>query len=1022
MTILRAHSLRVGSSQKETSSTWVAANALRPNVRLVLVRIRILAAKINVTWRHFDRSLGCLVNPSLDDLATQLVHIPGLGARDSAVIADATRDGIYTVLHTKVSRLLILELNAGRETGQLRAETSEQRWEEFLELSSQRSFWEGLLAHYPSLLSRIDTIVRNRCKAALELAQRWVADRSALREFCGRDLNELQELDLAAGDSHRGGTSVARLRGDNWRIVYKPRSLAIDTALRLFIDELADDYGSALSIHIPKALERSDYGWVEFVTHRYAEGHEQLASFYRGIGQWLALMRLLSGSDLHAENMIAQGAKPVIVDCETLFTPNVSAPPSGYGNALDRAFEFIGQSVVNSGLLPTRGVGLGWRGVDISGVGMLPGQQPMQRILQIVEPGSDRAHVGPTFGEAPRTPNHPSAQPVLAEHWPEVLRGFDELTATLQRLDASGDLRPRLHRFEDCRIRVVPRGTEVYAEIGRMLWHPVSMHNEERARNRAFEVLRRMALTVPLAPNDPVVINAEIDDLLEGDTPYFSGVVREGRLYGPQGTHWLPQRHLVEDALENWRSADFAFERTVIQSSLVSAYINDGWVREKVSLLPERGRGGDLEKRRREQAAQIVQRIMANAIYGEDGSVAWIAPALGATGWAVQPLQRDLYNGISGIALLLGAYVRETAAGRANHLDGVDVLLTAALHTLHLAEAERARQREEAFAVRPLPPGSYLGLGSQIWTYLMLANWNLDGGDGLSRACKLAEEIPAAAAEDDVYDVLSGAAGAMVPLLMLAHKTGDERYIRIASQLGDLLQERARRENGKACWINSEWPQGIGGFAHGVTGIGWALTQLARVTASAQHEQLAQEAFAFEDALFDEEEQNWLDLRRLEGEKTSAAWCHGAVGIGLAHLSLDPTLAHSSTRQIARRAAAATWRLGMGWNHCACHGDLGAWELLDRAITLEEAPKGISHPFLLDLILTSLEEHGPSCGMRRDAFAPGLLPGLGGIAYQLLRANPASDLPSILIPGGDELAAARSPALNAQAVLSPTIA
>ena len=975
-----------------------------------------------MAWRHFDRSLGCLVSPSLEDLATQLVLIPELSARERPVIADAARDALYTVLHTKVSRLLVLELNAGRVTGQLRADTSEQRWQEFLELSSQRSFWEALLAHYPSLLSRIDTIVRNRCKAALRLAQRWAADRSGLKELCGRDLGELQELDLAAGDSHRGGDTVARLRGDGWRVVYKPRSLAIDTALRVFIDELADDSGSPLSIRIPKALERADYGWVEFVTHRYAEGHEELLSFYRGIGQWLALMRLLSGSDLHAENMIAQGDKPVIVDCETLFTPNVSAPPSGYGNALDRAYELIGGSVVNSGLLPSRGVGLGWRGVDISGVGMLPGQQPMQRMLQIVEAGSDHAHVGPTFGEAPRSPNHPSAQPVLAEYWPEVLRGFDELTATLQRLDASGSLRPRLRKFEECHIRVVPRGTEAYAEIGRMLWHPVSMHNEERARNRAFDVLRKMALSVPLAPNDPLVVNAEIDELLGGDIPYFSGVVREGRLYGPRGTHWLPPRHLVEEALANWRTADFAFERTVIQSSLVSAYINDGWVRDKVSLLPERGRGGDLEKRLREQAAQIVQRIMANAIYGEDGSVAWIAPALGATGWAVQPLQRDLYNGISGIALLLGAYVRETAAGRANPLDGVDALLTAALHTLHLAEDQRARQREEAFEVRPLPPGSYLGLASQIWTYLMLVDWKLDGGDGLSHACKLADEIPAAAEVDDVYDILSGAAGAIAPLLMLAHKTGDERYVCIASQLGDLLQERARSENGKACWINSEWPQGIGGFAHGVTGIGWALTQLARVTASPQSEQLAQEAFAFEDALFDEQEQNWLDLRRLEGEKTSAAWCHGAVGIGLAHLSLDPTLAHSSTGQIARRAAAATWRLGMGWNHCACHGDLGAWELLDRAITLEEAPKRLSHSFLLDIILTSLEEHGPSCGMRRDAFAPGLLPGLGGIAYQLLRAHPASDLPSILIPGGEGLGAARWPTLSAQTVLSPTIA
>ena len=408
-----------------------------------------------------------------------------------------------------------------------------------------------------------------------------------------------------------------------------------------------------------------------------------------------------------------------------------------------------------------------------------------------------------------------------------------------------------------------------------------------------------------MAPSDPAVINAEIDELLEGDIPYFSAVVREGRLSGPGGTYWLPPCHLVEAALEDWRSADFALEQKVIQASLVSAYINDGWKSHGTSVLRTHGRGGDLEARRRRQTAQIIQSIVTNAIHADDGSVAWIAPVLTATGWSVQPLQQDLYNGISGLTLLLGAYLHETAAGRADAISELDRLFAAALHTLHLGEAKRERLGDEGLKVRPLPPGAYLGLGSQIWTYIVLAHWELDGGDGLQRARKLADQIPAAAAVDDIYDLLSGSAGAIVPLLMLAGKTGDETYVRIASQLGDLLHERAKHRNGHAYWSNTLSPEGMGGFAHGVTGIGWALTRLARATGSDAHEQLAQEAFAFEDALFDEQEQNWRDLRMLEGSKTAAAWCHGAVGIGLAHLNLDPTLSpriDTETRASGRRS------------------------------------------------------------------------------------------------------------------------
>src|SRR6476469_5582694 len=138
-----------------------------------------------MTWRHFDDSLGCLVSPALDELATQLSFAGGLSARERDVIIHATRESLYTVLHTKVSRLLVLELNAARETGRLKGEDSEQRWRQFLELSSQQSFWDDLAGHYPSLLLRIGATVRNRCTATLCFAQRWAADRDRLGSLCG---------------------------------------------------------------------------------------------------------------------------------------------------------------------------------------------------------------------------------------------------------------------------------------------------------------------------------------------------------------------------------------------------------------------------------------------------------------------------------------------------------------------------------------------------------------------------------------------------------------------------------------------------------------------------------------------------------------------------------------------------------------------------------------------------------------------------------------------------------------------
>ncbi|MEI2432923.1 type 2 lanthipeptide synthetase LanM family protein [Lysobacter yananisis] len=951
--------------------------------------------------RGFEASLGCLTSSALDDLAAQLRSSPGLGEREAERVLQATGESLTTVVHAKVGRLLLLELNAARVTGRLGEDGSAQeRWQRFIELASQREFWDGLHPHYPTLLPRVRRIVEHRCAASLSFARRWSEDRSRLAELCAGEPGELQSLRFGAGDSHCQGLTVAVVACEGGQVVYKPRSLAIDIALRGFLRTLEHAHGAALPIAVPRVVDRGGHGWSEFVAHRHAAGEDELRSFYLGIGHWLAVMRLLGGTDLHAENLIAHGGRPVVVDCETLFTPRLPTLASGLGDGHDRAVDLVSGTVLNIGLLPTRGAGLGWRGVDNSAAGMLPGQQPMMSLPGIVDAGSDRARLGQQLVAAPVAQNHPSAEPVLHRYWPQVLQGFDASTSTLQRMDADGTLRATLAAFADCQVRVVPRASEAYAEIGRMLWHPVSLHDEAKARRTAHELLAKMAANVSIAPDDPHVIDAEIDDLLDGDIPLFSTRVGEGRLHGPRGTRWLAPGDLAEQSWRRWKAADFEMERRFIGASLISAYANDGWMPDMPQLRVE-PRVEDLDRRRREQAARIVGRMIDNAIFGDDGTVAWVAPGFTAAGWAVQPLGVDVYNGVSGMALLAGAYLREVAAGRADRLDGVEPLFAASVRTLAFAETRRAEQRRGRLKLRPRTPGAYVGLGSQIWTWLQLARWGLDDGDGLARARALAEELPESAAADEVNDVLMGTAGAIAPLLMLARASGDAGYADLASDLGRRLVERGRREDGRLFWTHERWPQGLGGFAHGASGMGWALTRLARETGRGEHHDAAQAAFAFEDALFDTQEGNWRDLRMLPGVTASTAWCHGATGIGLARADLDRRYLQPRTRETLRAAAAATWRAGLGWNHCACHGDAGNGELLAHAIDAGVGPEGVSKTDLLAALVTGLERHGAYSGGPREVFSPALLPGIGGIAYQLLRAHADSDLPTILVPAVD---------------------
>jgi type 2 lantibiotic biosynthesis protein LanM len=955
----------------------------------------------------FETALGCLVDPDLAGLAAKLGSVPGLAAAEADAICAGARAHITSAALLKVSRILLVELNAARVSGHLHAPDPAARWQEWLSGTGRLSFWESLAGHYPSLLVRIRAVIGNGCEAALAMGARFAADRRELASLPGSGAGQLTEVTFGAGDSHNRGQTVAILHTTGGgRVVYKPRSVDVDACLaRLVSFATADGDSSGGRIRVPAVLSRPGYGWAEHIRHRYCSGEEELRLFYQGIGHWLAIMRLVGGSDLHAENVIACGPVPVVVDCETLFTPHAAATPSGYGQAHDRSALLIAGSALRTGLLPGRGEALGWRGVDSSAVGALPGQQPYVSAPVIVGAGTDEARMGYERRRIQAAGNHPSPEPVLGRYWHLVVSGFTEMTARLHELDESGELAGPLRDFADCPVRVVVRNTQTYMELGRMLWHPASMHDEPAAIEHAARLLAVHADNASAAPGDRVVIDAEIAEIRDGDVPVFMTTPRTGRLAGPRGTCHGQAADLIGDALHRWRSSDLRMDLQVISGTLVSAYLNEGMSPGDRPVAATRVHLDNLDRRRRQIAASIMRTIRDVAIRADDGTVTWIAPVISPTGWAVRPLSADLYNGLSGVAVAVAAYQFELSHDRADPVDGLDQLLAGTLSTVRAIEDQDERDMRGAIAIRPGAPGAYIGLASQIWGWLLLSRLHvpaLGTADAISRALVAARQMGAAIEEDDSFDLFRGLAGAIVPLLRLGGWTGDARWTSLACTAGKRLVDAAEAGSTGARWETSVFPEGIGGTAHGVTGIGWGLARLAadpvvRATCddAESFSQAADAAFAFEESLYDTATGCWTDLR--EPGQITAAWCHGAGGIGIVAADLARTNAQRWTEVLAR-AAACSWANGLGHNHTLCHGDLGIWEVIGLALAAGVQPRGVEPDAVAARVISGLGEHGPVTGLARDTLHPGLLPGIGGMAYQLLRMHPDSPLPSVLLP------------------------
>jgi type 2 lantibiotic biosynthesis protein LanM len=276
----------------------------------------------------------------------------------------------------------------------------------------------------------------------------------------------------------------------------------------------------------------------------------------------------------------------------------------------------------------------------------------------------------------------------------------------------------------------------------------------------------------------------------------------------------------------------------------------------------------------------------------------------------------------------------------------------------------------------------------------------------LAQAQELAEELPERIAKDQDLDIISGAAGCIAGLLCVHSRRPSARVLEVARQCGEHLLAHAR-----------QMPQGLGwqpsfathapltGFSHGTAGISWALLELSALTGEERFRTAALHGIAYERSLFSAEAGNWPDLRVPDGEPNEAAkppefpvaWCHGAPGIGLARLLCRRLLNDPMLDEEIETALCTTLVSGFGHNHCLCHGDLGNLELLLMAAQVwPEASWGKEAERQVAGILSSINRDGWCCGNPLAAESPGLMTGLAGIGYGLLRCADPKSVPSVL--------------------------
>ncbi|WP_166211781.1 type 2 lanthipeptide synthetase LanM [Cognatiluteimonas telluris] len=904
---------------------------------------------------------------------------PGVGAQPTreAFARDLVGD-LYGTLFELTHRVLVTQYKL------VEADVS---FDAFCSLLEQAAVREYIHGRYPVLRGAMDAACASWLEQSSLLAERWRCDEAEIRRqlLPGDAPLVVARVRTGVGDTHRGGRSVALLEfADGRRLVYKPRSLAIDSHFGLLLDWLNPHCG--LGLTSARHIDRGAYGWVEFIGHDSLAGQAASGRYYRRLGGLMALLYVLEATDFHYENIIACAEQPVLVDLESFFRP-VTRTAGGEAN------ERYDASVLKVGILPTRFLA-GCDGFpEVGGIVDAAGEPGLERMLLVQDHsgglGFTRERLALSGGQnIPRLGDTPIQ--VGPGHIANLQEGFALVyRAILQRRDA---FRGLVNACAQAEIRVIFRHTATYVHLLNESRHPSLMLCAD-ASAAHFARLRAVVATYPTAAR---FVDFEIADLQRGDVPQFSTRVDSRDLwYADDGCiHGFFEESGLQAVLrkiDGLCTDDLNQQCWMIANAIRMHDPRPRPARGPGLRAATEGGAAPLRERLVEVATSIGEKIR-DQMHVDGANASWLvhkSKALDNSAFELVPAFHDLHSGMPGEILFFQQLARVT--GNIEYRD----LSNRALHYL------MRRLRESGSAIRSL--GLYAGWGSIIFMLARLAQQACEFGY-LHQARALLEDpqFDQLVHADGNYGVIAGSAGFIIACTELHAAGASPRALALARASAEhLLEHRHEGIPGYGWRITSSQP--LSGLAHGASGFALAFGRLFEATGEEHYRQASLRALEYEHTLFMPETGNWRDCREYvvneHGDKPVAAvsWAHGAPGIGLARLGLlRAGIDTARIREDLDIAVQTTVAHGLDGGHSLLSGAFGSLELLlchaeceggDQLlpVIVDRAERLLARLAQGDLRLNAVVSH-----------PMGLMPGLTGIAYQCLRMARPGEVPSVL--------------------------
>jgi type 2 lantibiotic biosynthesis protein LanM len=911
-----------------------------------------LPERHSVLADYCQRGLMAPFHGLLDRSLTKLVNSK-VASEETTVACWVSQLGIFEQI---VRRAVVLDINIKSLKGELEGEDESEQFRDYVKSFEGWSQRRAFFIAYPVLYRTLFTKLELWSESLKEFLGRLMLDRALLESELGVPQQSLLLSVQSAGDTHNLGRCVLVLEfSDGMRIVYKPRSTSLEAGFQQYLS-VFNSLDEDICLKLIRVIDRGEYGWVEYVNFENQLNELESRNYYTKLGFLTAIVHSISGVDVFFENLISCGPDPVIVDLETMFhTPIEQLNES----PVNQSLAIIHRSVAGIGILPQPNVGASDTEVfDISVMGARTDAKAPYKVTGIENFGRSDVRITSIPGWIPE--NTASSEDrfdsnIAAESFFfGISRGF---ACILQHRDAiakDGGVIDQI--FGDCDRRLIVRDTKVYGTLQQDENHP-DLLRDQIDRQWFWD---RLWAELPKRPILHRFIRSELNQLKQGDIPYFNGKVGSTLVTGGDGTRIDLSGVIKGSPLElvKTRMLQLTSDELDEQKRIAATTLGLDQLHEVTQ--PKL----DFKLDPKENAISIAQFIRKRLKQTDDfcwldTSFCPVPKAIGVDPVRVAPCDPFMYEGVMGVSMYLHDISLAT---------GEEVYMTDALRLVQSIIVELKTNKYRLVS-------GFVGTSSVIYG----VNRCIQRADAFhvfeADLFDLVEEVAIGVREETRLDFLVGISGVASALLPFARRTSHPKARKMLAEIADRLWDA-----GTDCLSNDSPIEGmdcVRGLSHGITGLALSLYRLSDFLNQEKYKEMALKLILHEYEVV--KKHGWTDDHSYNGSAL-VGWCHGSAGIAMGLASMHELRQKSEeVSEYFDMSVAHTFEHGQYDSSCLCHGSVGNLFCLEASSPSDDRLHAFASLCTFNLMRSGFSSFGPS-----QTMGIGLMTGLAGAGHYLL--------------------------------------